>query len=337
MHVYPQDFGFGGIPPYRYGILREQEKKMLKRQSLRAGLCVSAFILLQEMAACLLAFVPQLYALYWQDAVFSQVFEILFLLLILSPFFLAFARMTDAEKTQVDRFCRPVSVPAAVLAVISGYFFCTIGNFATSYLLAVLEAMGFSIGGGEYVPPQSAQQLLLMVFTIGILPAMLEEFSLRGVVMQPLRRFGDRFAIVMTAFVFAMMHGNLTQIPFAFIAGIAIGYFVAATGSIWVGIVIHLLNNLSSVVLAYLLQVRPTAGEMFYHIETSVSIVAGILSTALFLTVCRRNRLQKQECALSTGEKVRAYLFTVPMIISILLLIWETGRLIRFTGYGYAG
>ena len=76
---------------------------------------------------------------------------------------------------------------------------------------------------------------------------------------------------------------------------------------------------------------------MFYHIETSVSIVAGLLCTALFLTVCKRNRLQKKECALCTGEKVRAYLFTAPMIISILLLILETVRLIQFTGYGYAG
>lgn len=337
MYAPPQQYGFGGIPPYHYGILREQEKQMLRRQSVRAGLCVTAFILLQEMTVYLLAFVPPLYALCVQDGVFAQVFEILFLLLILSPFLLSFVRMAEGEKEQVDQFRRPVSKPAAVLAVVSGYFFCTVGNFVTSYLLVVLETLGFSVGGGEYAPPQSPVQFVLMLLTIGVLPAMLEEFSLRGVVMQPLRFFGDRFAIVMTAFVFAMMHGNLTQIPFAFIAGIAMGYFVVATGSLWVGIAIHLLNNLSSVVLTYLLQVRPTAGEMFYHIETSVSIVAGLLCTALFLTVCKHNRLQKKECALCTGEKVRAYLFTAPMIISILLLILETVRLIQFTGYGYAG
>lgn len=337
MNGYPQNFEYGRFPSSVYGIMRERERALLKRQSRRAGLCVAGFILLQNAAVLLLSLSPTLTSLYLDNAVFAQAVEILFLLLILSPFFLSYVRMDAWERTQVDRFQKPVSKWGAVLAVGSGYFFCTVGNFVTGYLLSALEAMGFSVGGGEYASPQTPAHFALACITIGILPALIEEFSLRGVVMQPLRSVGDAFAVGMTAFVFAMMHGNLTQIPFAFIVGIAIGYFVVATGSIWVGIAIHLLNNLSSVVLSYLLEVRPTAGETFYHIETAVSIVAGIVCTALFLTVCKRNRLQKSSSVLSTGEKIRTYLCTAPMIFSILLLVWQTAKLIRFTGYTNAG
>lgn len=337
MNAYPQDFGYGGMPALTFGVMREREKALLKRQGQRAGRCVLGFILIQNLAALLLSFSSTLMGLYLDNPIFAQVVELLFLLLIMSPFLLAFVRMDAWEQSQVDKFQKPVSKSAAVLAVVSGFFFCTVGNFATSFLLAYLEGLGFSIGGGEYASPQTPVAFVLTCFTIGVLPALMEEFSLRGVIMQPLRSVGDSFAVGMTAFVFAMMHGNLTQIPFAFIAGIAIGYFVVATGSIWVGVAIHLLNNLSSVVLSYLLEVRPTAGETFYHIETAVSIVAGIACLALFLTVCKRNRLQKPSSVLSTGEKIRTYLCTVPMIISMLLLLWQTARLIRFMGYTNAG
>ena len=72
-----------------------------------------------------------------------------------------------------------------------------------------------------------------------IVPAVFEEFAFRGVVLNKLRKFGDSYAIIMSAVLFGLMHGNLSQIPFAFILGLVIGFIAVKTNSIIPGILIH--------------------------------------------------------------------------------------------------
>ena len=321
-------------PTHLYGELREKEKRSLKRQSVRAGLCVFAFLALEFILSRLLLASPALYGLYLQNDTACELIEMFFYLIcMLLPFAVAYATMPQADKDMLTLFGKPVSKLSAVTAVVSGFLICSVANYVTNYLLILLEDNGIFVDGGTYDSPQTPVQFIFSLLTIGLLPAFVEEFALRGVVMQPLRRHGDRFAILMSAFVFALMHGNLSQFVFAFFVGASIGYFVVATGSVWVGVAIHMLNNLYSVVLNYLLEVRPTAAETLYNLEISATLVAGIISIALFMTVCRRNRLQKSNGVLTGGEKTAAYLCTVPMIIAIILLFVETARLIRFEGF----
>ena len=321
-------------PTHMYGELRDAERRSLKRQSIRAGLCVIAFLILEYLLSHLLVSSPALYGLYQQNDTAQDLIEMFFYLFCMFlPFAVAYAAMPEKDKNTLTLFGKPTSNLSAVTAVVAGFLICNVANYITNVLLSMLEDVGIFADGGVYDTPQTPVQLVYSVLTVGLLPAFVEEFALRGVVMQPLRRHGDRFAILMSAFVFALMHGNLSQFAFAFIVGAAIGYFVVATGSVWVGVAIHMLNNLYSVVLNYLLDVRPTAADRFYKLEMSVTIVAGILCFALFLAVCRKNKLQKPTGVLTGGEKTAAYIFTVPMIISVVLLVVETVRLIRFEGF----
>ena len=102
---------------------------------------------------------------------------------------------------------------------------------------------------------------------------------MRGVVMQPLRKYGDWFAILTSAFVFALMHGNLVQAPFAFIAGIGLGYAVIASGSLWTGILVHLLNNSISVIQTIAIAYLP---------EGKAAIVSAILIGVVIADRCSR-------------------------------------------------
>lgn len=65
-------------------------------------------------------------------------------------------------------------------------------------------------------------------------------------IFQSMRRFGDSFALILSAILFAMFHGNLVQAPNAFLMGLVIGYFVLYSGSLWVGVIIHMVNNILS-------------------------------------------------------------------------------------------
>ena len=93
------------------------------------------------------------------------------------------------------------------------------------------------------------------IFTIAILPAMCEEFAFRGFAYGGYRReCRPAGAILMSAFLFGLIHGNLNQFAYAFVIGIALALLVEATGSIWPSILVHFIINSRAVVGMFLLE-----------------------------------------------------------------------------------
>lgn len=82
-----------------------------------------------------------------------------------------------------------------------------------------------------------------MFFYMGILAPIAEEILFRGLVLRTLLPHGKRFAILLSAFLFGLFHGNLVQSPYAFCVGLVLGY-VAIEYSIAWAMVLHMFNNL---------------------------------------------------------------------------------------------
>ena len=326
-----QQFGF--LSPSEIFCLREDEKSLIKKQSTVAGVCVILFFLIQTLLGIVSGLSPELASYFLTDPSLSKLYVlVLYTASIFFPFLTAYFIKSDSEKEVCYCFDKPVSKKSAAAAVVAGVFFCTVGNYITDYLMRFLELFGLEITDVGYAVPDSFDTLFLQLINIAVLPALLEEFAFRSVVMQPLRRFGDTFAIVMSAAVFSLMHGNIIQIPFAFIAGIAIGYFVVATGSIWTGVIIHFVNNAYSVILSYTVVVNPTFAARFYALMNAVSIVAGIICFAVFMTILKREKLRKYNGILSRSERAGAYIATAPMIITIAICFIQTIILLGITG-----
>lgn len=326
---YPNGFGMSDEDRI---ILRFREQQSIKRLSITAGLSVVGFVVLQILSVVLLTLFGY-DDMYLNNETFAGFFNIFsYLISAFVPFFIAYIAMAPSEKNNAMKFGAPVSKSMIPVTVVIGLMACTVGNFVTGYIQSFVEAAGYEITAGEFPASTSVYGLLKDVIYIGALPALVEEFALRGVVMQPLRRYGDTFAILMSSLVFALMHGNLIQIPFAFIVGIAIGYLVIATGSIWTGVLIHFFNNLYSVVITYLLAVRPPLAQDFYSIYNIAVLVFGICGIAMFSAFGKRYRLSRDNTVLSSSDKAVSYVFTVPMVIAIFILGAETAYFISYTG-----
>lgn len=69
-----------------------------------------------------------------------------------------------------------------------------------------------------------------------------EEILFRGLVLRSLQPYGKKFAILVSALLFGLFHGNLMQAPFAFVVGLVLGY-VALEYHIWWAVVLHWINN----------------------------------------------------------------------------------------------
>ena len=141
----------------------------------------------------------------------------------------------------------PVSKNSFLYALVAGTAAVFAGNYITSGFSGFVSTYDIEFSSYPTENPSSFLEFLLFIFEVSIIPALVEEVAIRGIVMPPLRKYGDRFAIVMSAIIFALMHSNMLQIPFAFVAGLVLGYFAISTKSLWTAVAIHAANNLLSV------------------------------------------------------------------------------------------
>lgn len=70
-----------------------------------------------------------------------------------------------------------------------------------------------------------------------------EEVLFRGYVLQILKPYGKRFAILGSGLLFGIFHGNLLQMPYAFVMGLVLGYLAAEYSFSW-ALFLHIFNNL---------------------------------------------------------------------------------------------
>jgi sodium transport system permease protein len=85
--------------------------------------------------------------------------------------------------------------------------------------------------------------LALTLLLVAVLPAVCEEFFFRGLVFSGLRRVGPVVAVLVSALLFALMHGSIYRLMPTFCLGVLLGYIRLTTGSIAPGIIFHTLNN----------------------------------------------------------------------------------------------
>ena len=98
----------------------------------------------------------------------------------------------------------------------------------------------------------STTHLYWLVLGVGIMAPLFEEFLLRGLLYGSLRYMVDEHAAVaITAGVFALMHLQYEWTIMLLIVpiGVVLGYARSRSGSIWVPVLLHVLNNTVSVFL----------------------------------------------------------------------------------------
>lgn len=177
----------------------------------------------------------------------------------------------------------------------------------------------------ESVVPRGIPANILFFISVAVLPAILEEALFRGVIMQHLRRYGDMFALVISSLLFALAHGNLVQIPYAFLLGLLIGYFVLYSGSLIPGIVMHLVNNGTSVVVQWLTLKTSTSQDSLISLTLfSLRIIFGLGALIVFLM--RRNRtpsVPKGSYPIKESSKYAGFFTAIATIIYLIYAIYQ--------------
>ncbi len=142
---------------------------------------------------------------------------------------------------------KPFAMPIAVVAGVGVLFFLMIFNYIAAYIAnAVQYEMSVT-----YPILEDALDWILSIVVICIIPSIVEEVIFRGLLLSSLKSFGDIIAVVLSALTFAFFHLNPAQSIYPFLYGIVLGLVAVKTGNVYYSMIMHFINNLLTILLAY--------------------------------------------------------------------------------------
>ncbi len=184
-----------------------------------------------------------------------------------------------------------VSPGVAVCCVLFGLGACMASNYPANIAVEILDSMGVNSSLDTGVPYTfNGVANVLYVIGVAVIPPLVEELGFRGVMLSALRRYGDGFAVVVTALAFGIFHGNPIQIPFAFCVGLALANIMVRTNNLLLCVMIHALNNGISVFFEL---ISPYVSEGMYNL-LNVTIAYGLILVGAICAVIMLTRYKKQ-------------------------------------------
>lgn len=301
----------------------------LRKHSVTVGVCLLVYLGLQMAVAFLLGRLGLL-ELFTSDRATENVFDgLVFSFVIFGGPFLIYS-LTSASDASLKKL--PLELPRGKLKTLSlifiGMAVCMLANYAASYAEVFMNHFGVF---EEELPDTTSRTVLEGVTNVlctAFVPAIVEEFVFRGVIMNPLRKGGVHFAAIVSAALFALAHGRPTTAIFAFLVGLAIAYAVMISGSMWVGMAIHFFNNLYSCVVTDVYGNFSSLSETPAILFQALMVTLG-LAGAAYLAATKSFGIKNEPCPLTGGRKLRAVLLAPPMILAFLALLALTALSIK--------
>ncbi len=334
-----------GIPNYHYGVpqgffdpkyLEEQRKKLLERRKYEKklktfGTYTGIMLLILLGISVFLSYIlilPTFSKLYNSSLTFSSAFAVFYSVISVGGSFYIGSKLFKRSKSLgTIPFNPPKDKTKALLLVLIGFGGCLVANYITVFLRTIAEGIGIYSDYTALDDPKSTLDVIMIFICSSIIPPLVEEFAMRGVLMQSLRKYGNVFAIVASALMFGIFHGNAVQMPFAFLCGLIIGYAVIATESLWTGIIIHaLMNSMSGISSALIYYFDEYTSNTFFYVGSAVGIIAGILALILYFTRYKNDTTLKitgEFSEATTKEKLLKFISSPVMVIAIAIFFIE--------------
>lgn len=210
-------------------------------------------------------------------------------------------RMTHGAFWQLLSLTVSIQLVFQLLAVVMEALMNLVG-------LSVLEAM-------EMASSMPDTFSMFLYYSLGA--PIVEEIIFRGTILRGLERYGKRFAIWTSAFLFGVFHGNLIQSPYAFLVGLVLGYVAAEYNVFW-AMLLHMINNL---VLGDILpRLTQGFGEVAYFLANQGVIWVCALAAVIIL-ICNRKRIRSyRQDDLISLECIGAFVISPGVILLTLLM-----------------
>lgn len=198
-------------------------------------------------------------------------------------------------------------------------FLCTLLvlglNLAFSALTSCIELIFNQAGVALETPDFSYQSnlfynVILIILTVIVGP-IAEEILFRGVILSSLRPYGKKFSIVVSALLFALVHGNLIQTIPTFAIGCVLGYIAYEQKSILPAILVHALQNGYVMVFSFIMMYDSAAIFL-------LAIDGCILIATVYILWKYRKAIFFKEKPILSGAGYMCFFTRTPVIVAIV-------------------
>ena len=130
-----------------------------------------------------------------------------------------------------------------------------------------------------FLKMSTISDLLYTLLVIAIVPAIGEELVFRGYLQQSIQKWlqSPHLAILITAFFFSAIHLDFQGVLPRFVLGALLGYLYYWSGSLWLPILAHFVNNAQGVVFSYP-SFRLESGAYSIISNTQNNYISGLFS-----------------------------------------------------------
>ena len=130
-----------------------------------------------------------------------------------------------------------------IIALFISVFLIISGNLASTVFMGLIQ----KVFGVMPVNPVEAilngQSLIPQFVVAAVIAPIVEEVVFRKLLIDRMQPYGEKTAVILTAVLFGLFHGNLSQFLYAFLVGLLFGYLYVRTGKIRYSIAIHMTIN----------------------------------------------------------------------------------------------
>lgn len=267
------------------------EKRRLRKNALFVGLSLLAILVTQLVAGALVALPlteaeANINASDQARLLYYAFYVGYYCLMLLVPVAVMALIFRHSPRLDVPR--GRLAAGDALLVIALGMALCVLANYLVNYWLQFVSVFGIEPFMGDYHNDGGWLPLVLNLFTYALLPGVVEELIFRGWLLGALRPFGERRALLLSALIFGLLHGNLTQVPFALLLGLVFGFITLRTGRLWPCMVIHALNNAMSVVLDHASNNLGLSENDYILLQMAVFVVLAAVGTVAGLLLRHR-------------------------------------------------
>lgn len=184
------------------------------------------------------------------------------------------------------------------ISILEGVFYVFL--FLSIYFpLAILISNLFS---PLYFTSIDEKQLTIGIFILrGITVSIVEEIVYRGILLENLRKYGNAFAIVISALIFGMMHGH--RVVDIFFAGIFTGVVYVKSNQLSYSILMHLFINLFFTSLVFWIRKSFLIEDI--NIEFLIlTIISMTIAFILYIISKKRNNLEIKKIKVSQTKEI---------------------------------
>ena len=246
-----------------------------------------------------------------------------------APLYLAAFPLGGAAMRRVPA-SRGKDVPLSGWSFLSLIPICIFLLYAGNYLgLGINALLERALGAASSNPVESYaldDNLALKVLCLVVLAPCFEELLFRRWLIDRMRPYGEQLAVLISALMFGLFHGNLSQFFYAAALGALFGYVYLRTGRLRYTTALHMLINAIGSVIGPALMSRAdmeAEGELtlwtaVFYGYSALLLLAALAGAVLFTVRRREIYYEPAPMELPRGKRCSAALLNPGMIVMLL-------------------